>query len=56
MQWEMPTKTFPTKVATAWLTKLVLPEIDRLEMNHLLTDIQHVQNRLAELEKMIARR
>jgi len=53
---EMPTKTFPTKAAVAWLTKLVLPEIDRLEMNHLLTDIQHVQTRLAELEKMIARR
>ena len=56
MQWEMPTKTFPTKAAIAWLTKLVLPEIDRLEMDHLLTDLQHVQTRLAELEKMIAQR
>ncbi len=30
-QWEMPTKTFPTQLAVAWLKKLVLPEIDRLD-------------------------
>ena len=32
LQWEMPTKKFPTLAAIAWLEKLVLPEIDRLEM------------------------
>jgi transposase len=31
LQWEMPTKRFPTLAAVAWLEKLVLPEIDRLE-------------------------
>jgi transposase len=56
LQWEMPTKTFPTIAAIAWLKQLVLPEIDRLEMNHLLTDLEHVQQRLKELEKVIAQR
>src|SRR4051794_5698213 len=38
LHWDMPTKTFPTVAAIAWLKQLVLPEIDRLEMNHLLSD------------------
>ena len=56
LQWEMPTKRFPTKTGIAWLKKLVLPEIDRLEMNHLLTDLEHVQQRVQDLEKVIAER
>jgi transposase len=56
LQWEMPTKTFPTVAAVAWLKQIVLPEIDRLEMNHLLIDLEHVQQRLKELEKVIAQR
>ena len=52
----MPTKTFPTKAAIAWLKKLVLPEIDRLEMNQLLADLEHVQQRVQELENVIAER
>jgi len=56
LQWDMPTKTFPTVAAVAWLKQIVLPEIDRLEMNHLLSDLEHVQQRLKELEKVIAQR
>jgi transposase len=56
LQWEMPTKTFPTKPAIAWLKQMVLPEIDRLEMDHLLVDLEHVEQRFAELEKVIAER
>jgi transposase len=56
LQWEMPTKTFPTIVAVAWLKQVVLPEIDHLEMNHLLADLEHVQQRITELEKVIAHR
>ena len=56
LQWEMPTKTFPTVAAIAWLKQLVLPEIDCLEMNQLLADVEHVQQRLKELEKVIAQR
>src|ERR1700686_5201829 len=56
LQWQMPTKRFPTKAAIAWLKQLVLPAIDRLEMNHLLTDVEHVQHRVKELEQVIAQR
>jgi transposase len=56
LQWEMPTKTFPTQSAVAWLKQVVLPEIDRLEMNHMLADLEHIQQRLKELEEVIAKR
>lgn len=56
LQWEMPTKRFPTKLAIAWLKQLVLPAVDRMEMNHLLNDVEHVQQRLKELEQVIAER
>ncbi len=56
LQWDMPTKTFPTKPAIAWLKKLVLSEIDRLEMNHLLADLEYIEQRLEEIEKVIAER
>jgi len=56
LQWQMPTKRLPTKAAIAWLKQLVLPEIDRLEMNHLLADVEQVQQRVKELERVIAQR
>jgi transposase len=56
LPWQMPTKRFPTKAAIAWLKQLVLPEIDRLEMNHLLADLEQIQQRLKELEQVIAQR
>ncbi len=56
LQWEMPTKTFPTQPAIAWLKQLVLPEIDQLEMNYLLIDLEHAQQRMQELEEKLAER
>jgi transposase len=56
LQWEMPTKRLPTLSAIAWLKQVVLPEIDRLEMNHLLADLEQVQQRRKELEAMLAQR
>jgi transposase len=56
LQWEMPTKRLPTLSAIAWLKKVVLAEIDRLEMNHLLADLEQAQQRLKELEGVIAQR
>ncbi len=56
LQWQLPTKTFPTLAAIAWLKKLVLPAIDRLEMNHLLEDLEHAEQRFEELEDVIAER
>ena len=56
LQWEMPTKTFPTRMAIAWLKGLALPEIDRLELNHLLADLEHVQGWMAKLEVVLSGR
>jgi transposase len=56
LQWQMPTKRFPTKAGIAWLKPLALPAIDRLEMNHLLADIEQAQQRVKELEQVIAQR
>lgn len=56
LQWEMPTKRFPTQRAVAWLKKLVLPEIDHLEMQYLLADLELILQRLQELEKVITER
>jgi transposase len=56
LPWQMPTKRLPTQAAIAWLKQVALPEIDRLEMNHLLADLERVQQRLEELEAVIAQR
>jgi transposase len=56
LQWQMPTKRFPTKAGIAWLKQLALPAIDRLEMNHLLSELEQVQQRVKELEQVIAQR
>ena len=52
----MPTKLFPTLRAIAWVKKLVLPEIDCLDMQYLLADLELIQQRLQELEKAITDR
>ena len=52
----MPTKKFPTRCAIAWLKRLGLPEMDRLEMNYLLVDLERAQQRVQELENVIAER
>ncbi|MBP87569.1 MAG: IS110 family transposase [Planctomycetaceae bacterium] len=56
LQWDIPTKTFPTQRAVAWLKQLALPEMDRLEMNYLLLDLEQSQRRVDELEKLITER
>jgi transposase len=56
LQWEMPTKKFPSKSGLVWLKQLVLPLIDRLELKHLLADLEQIQERRQELEQVIAER
>jgi transposase len=56
LQWGLPTKTFPTAAAVTWLRGRALPAIDRLEMDHLLADLEHIGRRLKELEQVIAQR
>jgi transposase len=55
-QWQVPTKKFPSKSGLAWLKQLALPEVGRLEMGHLLADLEQVQGRRKEPEQVIARR
>lgn len=54
LQHQMPTKTFPTIAALAWLAKLQLPAADRLELNHCLDDLDRFGKRVAELDVAIA--
>jgi transposase len=56
LQWQMPTKRLPTQAAVAWLKQVALPEIDRLEMDQLLADLERAQQRLKDLEGVLARR
>ena len=56
LHWEMPTKTFPTQAAIDWLKKLVLSTVDRLEMDHLLSDLEQIQQRIQELDQLITER
>ena len=56
IQWEIPTKMFPTKKAIAWAKKLVLPKMDRLELDHLLEDLELIEKRLSELQEVIVDR
>ncbi len=56
LTWHMPTKTFPTVDAISWLKKLSLPTVDRLEMDYLLDDLERIQQRLKQLEKVIDKR
>jgi len=56
LQWDMPTKTFPTRRAVLWLKELILPEIDRLEMNYLLADLHRAEQRIQKLERAIVER
>lgn len=56
LQWEMPTKTFPTRQAIAWLKTLKFSEVDQLELDHLLVDLEQAGQRIEQLEEAIARR
>jgi transposase len=56
LTWQQPTKTFQTHLVRRWLEKLVLSEIDRLEMDQLLAQWALWEKQIEELEKRIADR
>jgi transposase len=56
LQWQMPTKVLATLKTIAWLKKLSLSEMDRLEMDYLLKDLESIEQRMAELQEAIVRR
>jgi transposase len=56
LQWEIPTKKFPTQLAIAWLKTIKFSEIDQLEVDYLVADLESVQQRIKELEQVITDR
>ena len=54
LQHEMPTKTFPTKAAMAWLPTLQLSIADTLEMRQHIEDLERYSLRVDQLDAAIA--
>ena len=53
LQWDQPTKTFPTLKALAWLKSIELPSGDRAEMDWQLDELERWSKRCAALEEQI---
>lgn len=56
LQWQLPTKIFPTKKSIAWLKKLALSKMDRMEVDYLIADLERIDQRMAELQEVIVER
>lgn len=56
LQWEMPTKTFPSKKALVWLKTLELPSWDRQEMSWLIEELDRLPKRIDVLDAEIIKR
>ena len=54
--WSMPTKTFPTIKAIAWLKTIELPTWDRIEMDYHLQEFDRLSKRMKQLETAIVSR
>ena len=55
LQHEMPTKTFPTITAVAWLKQIKLPLTDRLELELAIEDLERFGQRVNQLDAAIAK-
>ncbi|MEM1226871.1 MAG: transposase [Planctomycetota bacterium] len=56
LQWKMPTKTFPTVRAVAWLKTIKLPTWDRAEMDYHIEELGRLTKRMRDLEELITQR
>ena len=56
LQWQLPTKTFPTVKAIAWLAAVELPTWDRDEMDYHLEEFERLTKRMKSLEQTITAR
>lgn len=56
LEQDRPTKVFQTKKVRRWLVELDLPEIDRLEVNHLLRQWTMLDEQLEAVDEKIAER
>ena len=56
LMWEYPTKTFQTQSGRRWLTTVKLPEVDRLELDVLLTEWSTWEQQIARVDEKIVER
>ncbi len=56
LQWQMPTKTFPSVASLAWLKTLSLPLMERSEMDWHLDELARWTKRMLSLEEVINER
>ncbi|QEG40466.1 IS110 family RNA-guided transposase [Roseimaritima ulvae] len=56
LQWQMPTKTFPSVRAVAWLKTVELPPCERAEMDWHLDELERWTTRMNDLEVQIIER
>lgn len=56
LQWQMPTKTFPSKKAIVWLKTIKLPTWDRTEIDWHLSELERLSSRISSLDEVIAGR
>lgn len=56
LQWQLPTKTFPTVKAIAWLKTVELPDGQRAEMDWHLEEFERWSQRMVDLEATILSR
>lgn len=56
LMWEYPTKTFQTQSGRRWLTTVKLPEVDRLELDVLLTEWSTWEQQIAQVDEKIVER
>jgi transposase len=56
LMWQYPTKSFQTQAGRAWLQKLSLPEIDRLEVDLLLGEWNSIEEQIQQVDAKIVER
>lgn len=56
LMWEQPTQGIDTKTARRWLHDIVLPDVDRLEMDHLLAQWELWDRQLESVHQQIVER
>lgn len=56
LQWQMPTKTFPSKKAIEWVKVVELPSCDRSEMNWHIDELKRLATKIESLDAQILAR
>jgi transposase len=56
LEWQVPTQRFFSRKAVAWMKQLALPPVDRLELDHLLADLEQLTQRIKVMGQLLAQR